>query len=317
MGMLIDGDWVADDQVAKSDPDGRFRRTPAAFRHWITADGSAGPTGDSGFQAESGRYHLYAAWNCPWAHRALLARVALGLEDAIPVSFVAPRRNESGWVFSPADGYTDQLFGADALYQIYARGKPDYTGRVTVPLLWDTQTETAVSNESADVVRMLNAAFRSLVPDAPDLYPVDLRDEIDALNDRIYPNLNNGVYRAGFASTQEAYDEAIAQVFDTLDFLELRLARMPYLAGEQFTEADLRLFPTLVRFDVAYYQAFKCSRNRLIDLPNIWEYARRIYARPGIADTVQFDVYRRGYNSPSAKRNPLGIVPVAPIISWK
>lgn len=316
MGMLIDGNWLADEQVAKTDPDGRWRRTPAAFRHWLSHDEDDGPDGSPSFKAEPGRYHLYAAWNCPWAHRALLARVSLGLQDVVSVSFVAPRRTDQGWVFAPNDGFTDDLHGSSALHEIYSRGKPDYTGRVTVPLLWDKQSSTAVSNESADVVRMFNQAFRNIVPDAPDLYPPGLTAEIDALNDRIHPNLNNGVYRAGFAGSQKAYDEAVGQVFDTLDFLEDRLKGSDYLAGDQFTEADLRLFPTLVRFDVAYFQAFKCTRNRLIDFPNLWEYAKRLYARPGFAGTVRFDIYRRGYNSPSPHRNPFGIVPVAPAISW-
>ena len=308
MGMLMNGVWTDDSDVVRTDPTGEWKRTPSVYRNWITSHG-----GDR-FVAEPGRYHLYAAWNCPWAHRALLARVALGLKDMISVSFVAPRRTRQGWVFSGE--YADDLFGADALHQVYTRGHADYTGRVTVPLLWDRKTETAVSNESADIVRMLNQSFGPLVEGAPGLYPEELRPEIDAWNDRIHPGLNNGVYRTGFASTQEAYDAGVATVFETLDAIEAVLADRPYLTGDQFTEADLRIFPTLVRFDAAYFQAFKCSRNRLTDFPNLWEYARRLYHRPDFAGTVRFDIYRAGYNSPSEKRNPHGIIPVAPEIDW-
>lgn len=304
MGMLLDGAWVADDEVARTDPDGRWQRSPSHFRNWIE-------------RGEPGRYHLYAAWNCPWAHRALLARAYKQLEDLIPVSFVAPRRTEQGWVFAPADGYTDAQFNATALHQIYTRSDPGYSGRVTVPLLWDRKTGTAISNESADIVRMFNSCFTGLAPDTPNLYPKHLHQKIDMWNDRIHANLNNGVYRTGFSSTQEAYDEAVAVVFETLDAIETQLAETPYLTGETFTEADLRLFPTLVRFDVGYFTAFKCSRNRLIDFDNLWAYARRLYAMPGFAETVKFDIYRRGYNSPSEKRNPLGIVPIAPAADWR
>ena len=308
MGMLIDGVWQQDHEVAHADPDGRWRRVPAAYRHWISEGGD--------FPPEPGRYHLYAAWNCPWAHRALLARISRKLEAAISVSFVAPRRDARGWIFKPEDGFVDDLFGSDALHEVYTRGNPRYTGRVTVPLLWDKKTGTAVSNESADIVRMLNEAFSDADGAAIDLYPEALRPEIDRWNDLIHPKLNNGVYRAGFAGTQVAYDEAVTDVFSTLDTLEARLTESEFLAGDTFTEADLRLFPTLVRFDVGYYLAFKCIRNRLIDFPILWAYARRLYHRPGFAETVRFDVYRRGYNSPSEKRNPLGIVPMAPIWDW-
>jgi len=311
MGMLIAGNWTEDHAVSNTDPDGRWRRAPAAFRGWLTADGEAGPDGQRGCQAALGRYHLYAAWNCPWAHRALLTRAEKGLTDAISVSFVAPRRTGEGWVFAPTQGYVDDVFAAEALHEIYTRSNPDYTGRVTVPLLWDRQTQTAVSNESADIVRMLNDAFSGLVPETTDLYPQALRSEIDRWNTRIHAGFNNGVYRAGFASSQAAYDEAVADVFDVLDEVEAQLGQTPYLTGEQFTEADLRLFPTLVRFDAAYVQAFKCARNRLVDFPNLWAYARRLYQRPGYAETVKFDIYRQGYNSPNPNRNPHGIVPVA------
>lgn len=309
MGQLVTGRWVTDDQMTRTDAQGRWHRTPSAFRARIEPGGAHPP--------EPGRYHLYAAWNCPWAHRALLTRVFKRLESLIPVSFVAPRRTDQGWVFDPDNGYSDDLFAAPALHQLYTRADPAYSGRVTVPLLWDKATDTAVSNESADIVRMLNTAFQGIAPDTPDLYPEPLRDCIDTWNDRIHPYLNNGVYRTGFAASQQAYDEAVAQVFATLDAIEAQLAATPYLTGDTFTEADLRLFPTLVRFDVGYVTAFKCTRNRLTDFPNTWAYARRLYAMPGFADTVRFDIYRRGYNAPSTKRNPLGIVPVAPRSDWK
>ena len=313
MGMLIEGRWTADHDVARTDPSGEWRRAPALFRNWITQDGAPGPTGHGGFRPDSGRYHLYAAWNCPWAHRVLLAIAELRLEEAISISRVAPRRTDQGWVFAPDQGYEDCLFGSAALHEVYRRGAPGYTGRVTVPLLWDTETGTAVSNESADIVRMLNATYGGPI----DLYPEAFRAEIDRWNDRIHADLNNGVYRAGFADSQAAYDVAVAGVFDTLDIIEAALADgRCFLTGDRFTEADLRLFPTLVRFDVAYVQAFKCSRNRLTDFPKLWDYAKRLHRRPGVAKTVQFDIYRAGYNSPTTKRNPHGIVPAAPMIDW-
>lgn len=311
MGMLINGDWRDDDDVARTDPDGAWRRTPSLFRHWITQDGAPGPQGMGGFTAEPGRYHLYAAWNCPWAHRALLARTLLRLEDAVSVSMVAPRRSDQGWVFASEDQYVDDLFGASALHEIYTRSDARYTGRVTVPVLWDKVKGQVVSNESADIVRMLRA-FES----ALDLYPEAHQQDIDDWSARIHKGLNNGVYRTGFATTQAAYDAAVADVFAMLDMLDAHLAARDFIVGEALTEADLRLIPTLVRFDAAYFQAFRCARNRLIDFPHLWGYARRLYQLPGVKSTVQFDIYRAGYNSPSKKRNPHGIIPVAPVIDW-
>lgn len=315
MGRLVDGRWTLEETISAA-ADGRWRRAPSAFRNWTTPDGAPGPTGRGGFAMAAGRYHLYAAWNCPWAHRALLARAELGLEAAIGVSFAAPRRTEQGWVFAPEEGYRDALFGAAALHEIYVRADPEFTGRVTVPLLWDRETDSAVSNESADILRMLGACAHVANPAAPDLCPEPLRPEIDAWNARTHASFNNGVYRAGFAETQEAYDEAVAEVFATMDALEAALSSRPHLVGDAYTEADLRLIPTLTRFDVAYFQAFKCARNRLIDFPALWAYARRLYHRPGVAETVRFDIYRRGYNSPSPKRNPHGVAPAAPAIDW-
>ena len=316
MGMLIDGVWHPEDQpTARSD--GRWERSASLLRNWITADGSPGPTGQGGFKAEAGRYHLYVAWNCPWAHRTLLMRQAKELVDIIDVSVAAPRRTDQGWVFDDASGYLDQLFGSSSLHEVYSRSRPGgYTGRSTVPVLWDTQTKTIVSNESADIVRMCNDAFVGIAPETADLYPVELRVEIDAWNERIYNTVNNGVYRAGFSTTQAAYEEVVVQVFETLDAIEQQLEKRRYLLGDRLTETDWRLFPTLVRFDVAYFGAFKCNIRRVIDYPNLWAYTRELYQMPGIADTVKPDIYKQGYYSPSKLRNPLGIVPVGPQIDF-
>jgi len=316
MGKLIDGVWYAE-EPPQDVGDGRFRRADTKFHSWVTPDGRAGPTGEDGFGAEAGRYHLYAAINCPWAHRTLLLRRLKGLTDIVPLSLVRPRRTSEGWVFDDTEPrFRDNALGTSALHEVYTRARDDYTGRVTVPVLWDTARETIVSNESAEIVRMFNSAFDGVGAAPGGYYPENLRDEIDALNDRIYPTLNNGVYRAGFARTQEAYDEAVVEVFATLDFLEDRLATRRYLTGERLTEADWRLFPTLVRFDVAYHGAFKCNRRRIRDYPNLWGYARELYQLPGIAATVDLDVYKRGYYSPSPLRNPRGIVPLGPSIDF-
>lgn len=308
MGQMLDGRWVDDAALGVIRADGSWTRAPSIIRHQIGEEAE--------FPAVPGRYRLYAAWNCPWAQRVLLTRALLGLGDAIPVSFVAPARTDQGWVFDRATGYTDDLLGKAALHEVYAAGDPEYTGRVTVPLVYDTVTGTLVSNESADLVRMLPTAFAGVARRPLDLYPLALRPEIDRWNDQIHAKLNNGVYRAGFAESQSAYDSAVEEVFATLDAIEDRLSQSPYLAGDQLTEADVRLFPTLARFDVAYYIAFKCCRRRITDYPHVWHYAREFYALPGVADTVRFDIYRRGYFSRSDKRNPLGIVPTAPAIDW-
>ena len=312
MGLMIDGVYHAEDPGADTTAQGAFRRADSTIRNWITRDGRAGPTGAGGFTPDPGRYHLYLAWNCPWAHRAFLTRMIKWLEDAITVSFARPRRTEDGWVFDHDGPYADPLMGARALHEVYARHDQPYTGRVTVPVLWDRESGRIVSNESADIVQMLDAAFDG----GPSLRPDDLAADIDAWNALIYPTLNNGVYRAGFARTQAAYDAAVAEVFDTLDRVEAQLGRTRYLTGDRFTEADLRLFPTLARFDVAYHYAFKCNIRRVSDYPNLWGYAREIYQMPGVAGTVDFDIYKRGYFSPSELRNPLGIVPAGPVIDW-
>jgi putative glutathione S-transferase len=303
MGLMIDGIYHAKDPGPDTAEDGRFQRQKATIRHWITPDGP--------FTPDPGRYHLYAAWNCPWAHRALLIRALKGLEGAISVAYARPRRTPEGWVFDADGDYADPVLGVTALHQVYARAPRPFTGRITVPLLWDRETQQPVSNESADIVRMLNDAFPG-----PDFAPAALREGIEAWNARIYADLNNGVYRAGFARTQAAYDEAVAQVFAMLDEIEAHLARHRYLMGGTFTEADIRLFPTLARFDVAYHYAFKCNIRRLMDYPSLWAYAREIHAMPGVAETVRFDIYKQGYFSPSEQRNPLGIVPAGPVIDW-
>ena len=294
MGLMIDGEYLVDDPAPDTASGGRFERAKSTLRDPIP-DGAA-----------PSRLHLYAAWNCPWAHRALLTRAVLGL-DEITVSYALPRRTDQGWVFEE-----EPLLGVAAMHQVYAAGADAYTGRVTVPVLWDKETGRILNNESADIVRAMGEAY------APGrLYPRDKADDIDSWNAMIYPALNNGVYRAGFARTQDAYDEAVADVFAALDRIEAQLSQNRYLAGDTLTEADIRLFPTLARFDVAYHSAFKCNLRRLIDYTNLWAYARDIYQTPGVAGTVDFDIYRRGYHSPSELRNPLGIVPIGPQNDWR
>ena len=304
MGVMIDGVYHTDDPGPDTTLGGEFQRARSTIRDWtISPDGP--------FTPDAGRYHLYAAWNCPWAHRALLTRAILGLQDAIGVSYARPRRTDQGWVFDADGAYSDPCLGVRAVHQVYARQTPAYTGRLTVPVLWDTQTSQIVCNESADIIRMLGQFGHG-----PDLWPAGLTPEIEAWNQLIYRTVNNGVYRAGFARTQEAYDTAVAEVFATLDKIEAQLDQTDWLTGDSFTEADLRLFPTLARFDVAYHYAFKCNIRRLIDYPKLWNYARRIYAMPGVAETVDFEIYKQGYFSPSELRNPLGIVPVGPQLDW-
>jgi glutathionyl-hydroquinone reductase len=312
--MLMNGKWVADWQpVQAKDEKGGFVRQTSSFRNWITADGSAGPTGEGGFKAEPGRYHLYVALICPWASRTLIGRNLKGLEDVISVSVVEPELSDQGWRFGEGGrADPDTLNGVSWLHEIYTRADPGISGRATVPVLWDKQRGTIVNNESADILRMMNSGFGDLADDSLDLYPAELRDEIDALNARIYPRLNNGVYRAGFATTQVAYEEAFHEVFAMLDELETRLGDgRDYLLGRQFTEADVRLFVTLVRFDVAYHGLFKCNLRRIADYPALSAYQSRILALPGVRDTVSIDHIKRGYYSIKAL-NPTGIVPVGP-----
>ena len=308
MGLLVDGVW-RDDGYGTEKTDGRFKRWESPFRHWVTADGQAGPTGDGGFKAESGRYHLYVSLACPWAHRLVIMRKLKGLEDHIGLSVVHWHMREHGWTFAPGPGViTDPVHGADYLYQIYQKADPQFTGRVTTPALWDRQTGTIVSNESADIIRMFNSAFDSVGAKAADYYPKALRGEIDAVNDRVYDTLNNGVYNAGFATSQAAYDEAIAPLYDTMRWLDARLGQQRYLAGHQITEADWRLFVTLLRSDAVYAVHFKCSKRRVIDCPNLWAYTRELYQVPGVAETVNMEHIRRHYFESHPHVNPTGVV---------
>lgn len=311
--MLIDGKWTEDWQpVQATDAKGGFVRQISSFRNWVTPDGSPGPTGRGGFAAEAGRYHLYVALICPWAHRTLITRKLKGLEAAVSVSVVEPELTAQGWRFAAG---ADTVNGADYMHQIYTSADPVFTGRATVPVLWDKATGTIVSNESADILRMFNSGFGALAS-GPDLRPDDLAGQIDALNDFIYPRLNNGVYRAGFATTQAAYDEAVMEVFEALDGLEARLSDgRQWLHGETLTETDIRAFVTLVRFDVAYHGLFKCNLRRIADYPGLSAYLRRVLAVPGIAGTVNLDHIKRGYYS-IRKLNPTGIVPAGPVLDW-
>lgn len=315
MGLMIEGVWHDRGYDTKSSG-GRFVRGETTFRNWVTRDGSPGPTGQGGFAAERGRYHLYVALACPWAHRTLIFRELKGLQDAIGVSVVHWHMGEHGWEFRTGPGATgDALYGARYLYEIYTRAKPDYSGRVTVPVLWDKETRTIVNNESSEIIRMLNAAFDGVGATGPDLYPEPLRAQIDRINAKVYDKVNNGVYKAGFATTQEAYEEAVIELFETLDELE-SLARQRYLAGAQVTEADWRLFTTLVRFDPVYVGHFKCNLKRLIDYPNLWAYARALYQMPGVAGTVSFEHIKRHYYESHRSINPTGIVPLGPKIDF-
>jgi putative glutathione S-transferase len=310
--MLVDGKWTKDwDPVQKSDEKGRFVRQVSSFRNWITPDGSAGPTGEGGFKAEAGRYRLYVAFICPWASRTLMARKLKGLEDVIAVTVVNPSLSDEGWAFGEYPGAdTDPIFGASYMHEIYTRADPHFTGRATVPVLWDEKTGTIVNNESADILRMLDTAFEGLVPSDLRLYPEDLADRIDALNPRIYDLLNNGVYKAGFASTQAAYDEAVDGVFAMLDDLEEMLTG-DYLFGDRLTETDIRTFVTLIRFDAAYHGLFKTNRRQIADYPRLQDYMERIYRLPGVSATVNMDHITRGYYSIKAL-NPKGIRPTGP-----
>jgi putative glutathione S-transferase len=314
MGVLENGIWKARWYETASKK-GRFVRRESGFRSWVTADGAAGPTGEGGFEAEAGRYHLYVSYACPWAHRTLIFRALKGLEDVISVSVVNWFMGEDGWTFEPADGVVpDDVNHAEFLRQVYTSAMSDYTGRVTVPVLWDKKRNTIVSNESSEIIRMFNSAFDGLGATPADLYPDALREEIDALNERIYDTVNNGVYKAGFATTQEAYEEAVVALFDTLDWLEERLATRRYLTGSTITEADWRLFTTLVRFDAVYVGHFKCNLRRIADYPNLSGYLRDLYQVPGISTTVRFDHIKQHYYGSHWTINPTGIVPVGPVL---
>ncbi|WOX06354.1 glutathione S-transferase family protein [Microbulbifer pacificus] len=312
--MLVSGAWKENWQpVQQADDDGRFIRQTSSFRNWVTVEGSAGVTGSAGFKAEAGRYHLYVAYICPWASRALMARELKGLADVVSVSVVNPVLTDQGWAFGGFVGSdADELNGARYMHELYTHADPTFTGRATVPVLWDKHTGTIVNNESADIVRMLNSAFSQIHDSGPDLYPAALEAEINVLNSYLYSELNNGVYQAGFATTQFAYREAYTRVFAALDAMESRLADgRQYLFGDAFTESDIRLFVTLVRFDAAYYSLFKCNRNSIREMPNLHRYMHRILSLEGISDTVRLEHIKAGYYSIKAL-NPTGIVPEGP-----
>ena len=312
MGKLVDGIWhdVWYDTAATK---GHFKRAASQFRNWITPDGAPGPSGEGGFKAEADRYHLYVSLACPWAHRTLIFRKLKKLEDLISVSIVDPVMLSNGWEFKTENGGTgDHLFGADTLWQIYIKADPRYSGRVTVPVLWDKKQNRMVSNESAEIIRMFNSAFDQITGSRDDYYPARLRAEIDALNDHVYDTVNNGVYKAGFATSQDAYEENVGRLFERLDKLEERLSHRRYLTGEQITEADWRLFTTLVRFDAVYVGHFKCNVRRIADYPALSGYLRDLYQVPGVADTVDFHHIKQHYYRSHPTINPTGIVPVGP-----
>jgi len=317
MGQLVDGVWTDAWYDTKS-TGGKFVRSTAKFRNWVTADGRPGPSGEGGFEAEAGRYHLYVSLACPWAHRTLIFRALKGLEDLIGVSVVHPDMLGDGWTFS--DDYPgatgDRLHGLPFARDIYLKADPQISGRVTVPVLWDRKRETIVSNESSEIIRMFNSAFDGLTGNTDDYWPEELRGEIEAVNAPIYDNVNNGVYKSGFATTQEAYDEAVTALFAELDGIEARLSGQRYLAGDRVTEADWRLFTTLVRFDPVYHGHFKCNRRRIVDYPALWAYTRELYQWPGVAETVNFDHITRHYHYSHDTINPHRIVPIGPVIDW-
>jgi len=310
MGLLVDGVWQEDVSRTK---DGHFIRPTTRYRNFVTTDGSPGPSGDGGFPAERGRYHLYVSLACPWAHRTLIFRTLKKLHDAISVSVTEPRYGKTGWEFGATP---DAVNGKSTLAEIYLLADPHYSGRVSVPVLWDKKRRTIVNNESSEIIRMLNSAFDAFTDAKTDYYPPALRAEIDRINDIVYPHVNNGVYRAGFATSQAAYEDAARGVFVALDRLEERLSRQRYLVGRQITEADWRLFPTLIRFDTVYYSHFKCNLRRIAEYSNLWNYLRELYQVPGIAETVSIDHIKRHYYGSQRQVNPTGIVPIGPLIDF-
>ena len=318
MGLLIDGKWH-DKWYDTDKTGGKFEREAARFRNWVTADGSPGPDGEGGFKAESGRYHLYVSMACPWAHRTLIFRKLKGLEKHISVSVVHPDMVENGWEFRPdSEQHRDHLHGFRFMHQIYTKAAPEYSGRVTLPTLWDKKKETIASNESAEIIRMFNSAFDGLegVRTDLDFYPGELQEEIDTVNARVYDTVNNGVYKAGFATAQDKYEEAYNALFDSLDWLEERLSSQRYLVGGRLTEADWRLFTTLIRFAAVYYSHFKCNRQRISDFPALSAYVRDLYQVPGVAETVDINQIKRHYYVSQRTINPTQIVPVGPELDF-
>lgn len=312
MGLLVDGEW-RDKWYDTESNDGKFKRQESAFRDWLTAHGEPGPDGQDAVPAATDRYHLYVSLACPWAHRVLIFRKLKGLESALPLSVVHPFMGEQGWTFKPGRGVVpDPLMDADYLHQIYTAARSDYSGRVTVPVLWDKQRGTIVNNESSELIRMLNSAFDHLGATAGDYYPEPLRDDIDRINDFVYTHINNGVYKAGFATSQSAYEKAVYALFDALDHVEHELSRQRYLAGDRLTEADWRLFTTLIRFDVVYHGHFKCNIRRIVDYPQLSNYLRDLYQVPGVADTVDLESVRQHYYQSHDMVNPTRVVAVGP-----
>jgi len=317
LGALVEGVWQDQPHDTRTSG-GRFVRRETQFRSWVTADGAPGPSGEGGFRAEPGRYHLYVSLACPWAHRTVIFRKLKGLERLVGLSVAHWENLAAGWSFEPGAGVVpDTVNGARHLHEVYTKARPTYTGRVTVPVLWDRERKTIVNNESAEIIRMFNSAFDGVGASPGDCYPAALRAEVDAVNARVYETLNNGVYACGFATSQEAYDEAVVPLFETLDWLEGRLAQRRYVCGERPTEADWRLFTTLVRFDSVYYSHFKCNLRRLADYPNLWPYTRDLYQHPGVAETVDFDHIKRHYYGSQRRVNPTGIVPRGPVLDFR
>jgi glutathionyl-hydroquinone reductase len=316
MGLLVEGVWKNEWYDTKASS-GRFVRAESSFRRWVTSDGRAGPTGEGGFGAEPGRYHLYVSLACPWAHRTLILRKLKKLEDVISVAVVSPLMGDAGWTFDESEGSTGDPFnGAKTLADIYRLADPRFTGRVTVPVLWDKARRTIVNNESSEIIRMLNSAFDAFSAVTDDFYPEALRGEIDAVNAFVYRTINNGVYRAGFATTQAAYEEAFLALFEALDEIDLRLAAQRYLVGAQVTEADVRLFTTLVRFDAVYVGHFKCNLRRIADYPNLSNYLRDLFQTLAFGETVNLDHIKRHYYGSHRQINPTGIVPLGPALDF-
>lgn len=315
MGMLVKGKWEEEDNIALGD--GQFKRPESAFRSWVTADGSAGATGDAGFKAEPDRYHLYVSHNCPWAYRTVLFRKLKKLEDTISISIAASSRKDEGWTYILEHGcIPDEVNGATYLHEVYSKADPNYTGRVTVPTLWDKKKQTIVTNESSEIIRMFNSEFVNVGATGTDYYPEKYRKDINKINDLVYTNVNNGVYRCGFAGTQEAYEDAYQKLFSTLDDLDQKLASQRYLVGGVLTEADWRLFSTLIRFDIVYYGLFKCNKRHIYEYPNLWNYTLELYQHPGVAEVTDIAQIKRGYYANMARLDVKGFIPKGPEINF-
>jgi len=315
MGMLIDGE-LADGWLDKEQDEGEFDRMESTFRHWVTADGSAGPTGDAGFKAEAGRYHLYVSDACPWAHRTVIFRTLKSLESVISISYVEAAMLDDGWTFTDDGKYKDDLFGFRYVYELYQKADSQFTGQITVPILWDKKQNTIVNNESSEIIRMLNSAFNGFTDVKTDYYPSALQHEINRVNQPIYDNINNGVYRCGFATTQDAYEKAFDRLFSELDNVEQILSKQRYLTGTVLTEADWRLFTTLVRFDAVYVGHFKCNLKRIADYPNLSNFLRELYQVPGIAETIDIDYIKRHYYYSHTSINPTQVIPKGPALDF-